>query len=383
LSRRGARRSFWPTTTQRALLEVALGPVELAAERWQELQPLDVEALEPGGFSVLPPLYERLKETVPSDPQLPRLLGIYRNVWYRNQLLLDRLGVLLPLLRQRARVEPVLAGGMSAVLRWYPRLGLRPAAQLELIVEREAAPDAIKVAGFAGWRPTSRTGGLTRLRDPSDRVLVVHHGAPSAVAAPLGSEGMRAFRERAVELEGVEGKPLVLHPADELILLCAVGARTTFPPTCQWLIDAHNLLHSAERPPAEALVERSARFHLAEPLRATLAYLTDVSESAALYQYLAPFDARPASRRDLVAFRLAGVGSSSLVGPAQMLAAHLQATGDESLARVVTQFPHSLRETWGASSALEVPVLGVRKAARLLSRPAQRPGSTRSRSASS
>ena len=135
LSRGRPRGSFWPSATQRALLEVGLGPEAKAPERWRALQPLDVTTLETGSFGLLPPLYERLHELLPDDPQLPRLFGTYRSVWYRNQLLLERLAVLLPLLRQRAGVQPLLVGGMSALLRWYPRLGLRPVPLLELIVE--------------------------------------------------------------------------------------------------------------------------------------------------------------------------------------------------------------------------------------------------------
>ncbi len=382
MSRGNRNHSFWPTTTQRALLEVVLGPAERAAERWQQLQPLNVQALERGSFALLPLLYERLREVAPEDPQLPRLLGTYRNVWYRNQLLADRLGVLLPLLRRRANVDPLLVSGMSAALRWYPRLGLRPVAQLELIIDREATADAVRVAGFAGWQATAKERVRTRLCDKSGRVLVVHHGAPAALAAPLGDEGLRGLRERSLELDGVEGAPLVLDPADELIFLCATGARTTIPPTCQWLIDVHNLLRS-QRPPAKELSERAARLHLTEPLRATLAYLADLRGPDELGASLAALEAQPASRRDRFAFQLSGVGGRFSVAPAQTLAAHLQATRDESLVRVVTRLPRSLQETWGASSPLEVPVLAVRKTARLFTRSAQSSAGERSRSASS
>jgi putative nucleotidyltransferase-like protein len=374
--------SFWPTTTQRALLEVVLGTVDRAATRWEQLQPLDVEALERGSFAMLPLLYERLREVAPDDPQLPRLLGTYRNVWYRNQLLLDRLGVLLPLLRKRAHVEPLLVSGLSAALRWYPRLGLRPVAQLELIVERQAAKDAVQVAGYAGWGATGRERVRTRLRDKSGRVLVLHHGVPAALAAPLGDQGIHHLRERSLELDAVDGAPLVMDPTDELILLCATGARTTHPPTCQWLIDVHHLLRS-QRLPAEELAQRAAGFHLAEPLRATLAYLAGLRGEDELGEHLAALDAHPASRRDRFAFRLSGVGGRFSVAPAQVLAAHLQATGDESLVRVITLLPRSLQETWGASSPFEVPVLAARKTARLFTRPAQASAAERSRSASS
>jgi putative nucleotidyltransferase-like protein len=382
VSRISRGHSFWPSTTQRGLLEVVLGPVEQAAARWKALQPLDVEALEPGSFALLPLLYERLREVAPDDPQLTRLLGTYRNVWYRNQLLLDRLAVIVPLLRRRARVEPLLVSGLSAALRWYPRLGLRPVAQLELIVERDAGGKAVQVAGYAGWRVTGGGRVRTRLRDASGRVLVIHHGAPAAVAAPLGEQGMRGLRERALELGGVDGAPMVLDPADELIFLCATGARTTLPPSCQWLIDVHNLLRSC-RPPAEEVAERAARFHLAEPLRATLAYLAGLPGADGLGEHLAALVAQPASGRDRLAFMLSGVGGRFSVGPAQTLAAHLQATGDESLVRVVTRLPRSLQETWGASSSLEVSVLAARKTARLFTKPAQESAAERDRSASS
>jgi hypothetical protein len=202
------------------------------------------------------------------------------------------------------------------------------------------------------------------------------------VAAPLGDEGLRGLRERALELGGVEGAPLVLDPVDELIFLCAAGARTTIPPTCQWLIDIPHLLRS-QRLPAEELAERAAHFHLAEPLRATLAYLADLLGPDDLRAQLAALEAQPASRRDRLAFQLSGVGGRFSVAPAQTLAAHLQATGDESLVRVVTRFPRTLQQTWGASSPLEVPVLAARKTVRLFTRSAQPSTGERSRSASS
>jgi hypothetical protein len=377
--------SFWPTPTQRALLEIALGPVENAAARWRALQPLDVATLEPGGFGLLPLLYERLSEVVPDEPQLPRLLGTYRSVWYRNQLQIEALAVLLPLLRQRGHVEPLLIGGMSALLRCYPRLGLRPVPQLELMVERETAADAVTVAGYAGWRPTRQAYLFTRLRDESGRFLLIHHGAPLAVAGPLGGEeGLRRFRERALELPQVEeGAPLVVvGSADELLFLCACGARTTVPPSCQWLIDVYRLLRSAQIS-AEEVAERARRFHLVEPVRATLAYLAELGETDGLEEFLVQLGTQRTSRRDRLAFLLAGAGGRRAVPPAQALAIHLQATADDPLHRVVTSLPRALQQSWGARNLLEVSTLALGKTARLFGPAVQTGAADRSRSASS
>lgn len=380
---RGRRRgSFWPSATQRALMEVGLGPAERAAARWQALQPLDVTTLETGSFGLLPLLYERLREAVPDDPQLPRLFGTYRSVWYRNQLLLDRLAVLLPLLRRRADVEPLLVGGMSALLRWYPRLGLRPVPVLELIVDRELAADAVKVSTYAGWQPTGRSRYATFLRDESRWVLVVHHGASPALVGPLGDEGSAALRERAIKLDGVEHTPLVLDPADELLFACATGARTVAMRTCQWLVDVYGLLRSPEAPAPDALLERARPAHLVAPVRATLHYLAEIVEDEVLSAHLAAFDAEPLQRRDRVSFALAGVGSG-LAGTAQVLATYLQATADDSALDAAVGLPRHLQERWGAKSLAEVPVLALRKALRLVIPQARASAPDRNRSASS
>jgi hypothetical protein len=384
LSHAAARGSFWPSPTQRALLQIALGPPEKAAVRWHALQPLDVTTLETGSFGLLPLLYERLGEVAADDPQLPRLFGTYRSIWYRNQLLLERLAILLPLLRQRAHVEPLLVGGMSALLRWYPRLGLRPVPQLDLIVERGASADALKVAGYANWRPSGTARAFTPLRDESGRVLVIHHGAPPALAGPLADESLTGLRERARELEDVEGNPVVLDAADELLFACGTGARTAFIRTCQWLVDVHRLLHSSEAPPPDRVLEGARRAHLVEPVRATLRYLADVVEDDVAGEHAAAFDGERVSRRDRAAFRLGGLGGRRLSGTAQIFAAYLQATADEPPLRAAAGLPRHLQERWGAESLARVPLLALRKTTRLLgSRVQAAPPGDRNRSASS
>lgn len=377
------RGSFWPSPTQRALLDVVLGPVDQARPRWETLQPLDITTLEMGSFGLLPLLYERLHQIKPDEPQLPRLFGTYRSVWYRNQLFLDRLTVLLPLLRQRARVQPLLVGGMSSLLRWYPGLGLRPVPQAELIVERETVADVVKVAGYAGWQAAQQTPMLTRLRDEGGRLLVIHHGLPLPVAGPLRQDGLRLFRGRALELSEVEAAPLVAHAADELLFTCALGARTVALPSCQWLIDVHHLLQSGELPAAEEVLDRASRFHLVAPLRATVAYLAEICDQALTRKLLSRLDAQPTGRRDRLAFRLAAAEGRRKVPSAQLLSIHLQATADEPFLRVVTRLPRTLQDFWGARNLWQVSTLSLRKIARLVGRASKSSPTVRSDSASS
>ncbi len=375
--------SFWPTAIQRSLLEVALGPGEEASVRWQALQPLEVTTLETGSFGLLPLLYERLRDIAPDDPQLPRLFGTYRSVWYRNQLLLDRLAVLLPLLRQRAHVEPLLVGGMSALLRWYPRLGLRPVPQLDLIVEPERAAETVEVSTYAGWRAAGQTRSSTILRDESERVLVVHHGAPPAVAGPLTETAASALRERSLELADAEGVPRVLDAADEILFACAMGARTMPVQTCQWLVDVHRVLHSQGAPTPDVLLERARRVRLVAHVSATVRYLAEIADDEVLQEYTTAFDTEPLGQRDRIAFALAGVNGSRLAGTAQVLALYLQTTGDDPPLRAVARLPRHLQERWEVKSLAGVPLVALQKTLGLLSPQARPSAPERNRSASS
>jgi Uncharacterised nucleotidyltransferase len=354
------RASFWPDARQRALLQVALGPEEEAAARWRALQPLDVGRLPTGSFALLPPLHERLASVAPDDPQLPLLQGTYRNTWYRNQLLLDRLASLLPRLAVHG-VDALVVGGAAAVRRWYPSLGSRPVAPLELIVSPDSLARVRAACTASGWRPAGARPSYVRFVGDAGAPLVVHSGAPASLAGPLGPQrGYEALREHA------HGEPLLLDPADELLRLCATGARTVLPSSCQWLVDAHRLLSSDEAPRVERVLERARRFRVLEPLRATLLYLAETLGETGLEEYVEPLAGARGNRRERLAFRLAALPAGRVTAPVQLVATHLQASSDGPLSRAVTRLPRHLQETWRTTTTAEAMAVGLRKTTRLL-----------------
>jgi hypothetical protein len=363
--RPGLRGSFWPTPTQEALLRLTLGPRDRAAAIWRELDPIDVGALEAGSFCVLPLLYESLSDVAPDDPRLPRLLGTYRNTWYKNHLLLERLAALLPDLRERG-IEPLLVGGAAIARRWYPKLGCRPVPEVELIVDVDAGPDVREAARLAGWRPAGRTRIRGRFVDAGGRVLVVHEGAPPLVAGPVDRVvAHHALRDAAQEHEVFDESVLVLQPSDELLFICALGARTLVFPSVQWLLDTSKLLASPDRPAAGIALARARAFHLVEPLRDTVAYLAQVSEAPWIDEYLDALAAEPVLRRDSLAYRLGGAGTTRLGGMPLTLGSHLRASSTEPLPRVISRFPHHLQETWEAESVRQLPAIALKKLTRL------------------
>ncbi len=184
--RDGLTGSFWPTPVEEKLLRLAFARPEQVPELWGGLKSLRIERLGMGSLCLLPLAYARLLEAGGEDERLPRLKGSYQNVWYRNQLLLDSISTLVDELRS-AHVEPVVFGGIAVATRYYPQLGLRPAARLELAVAPRDRQAAARAFQRLGWRSTADgAAGATRFEARDGAVeAVLHVGAPRYFAGPV------------------------------------------------------------------------------------------------------------------------------------------------------------------------------------------------------
>jgi Uncharacterised nucleotidyltransferase len=357
----GLSGTFWPTSTQEELLRLVLGERDRISSRWQSLQPLDIETLQVGSFCLLPLLYRRLSEVGVLDPRMPHLGGTYRSTWYRNQLRLERLSKLVEAARTRG-IEPIVSGGASLAVVWYPQLGFRPIPQIDVMVRREQGEGARQAAFEAGWQPAGDWADFHRFTGEDGAVLVVHVGVPPYLAG--ASDAAAAFEAFA---GGAQGRRLgdvdvpTLNRCDELLFACGLGARVAVP-SIQWLLDAYHLLVARDPLDTRGLLERAREFRLVLPLRETLAYLDDVSEALDIGDLRAGVDAEPITRRDVLAYRLAGASGRRLGGMPQTLALHSRATADDSLARAIGKLPGHLRTIWGIDSATKVPIVATRKA---------------------
>jgi Uncharacterised nucleotidyltransferase len=344
---------------------VVIGPIEKSASRWHRMQPLDIRSLEEGSFGLLPLLYERLSVVASDDPSLSLLGGIYRSTWYRNQLALERVAALLAALRD-TKVNAVLVGGAALLVRWYPRVGSRPVPLLEVMVAPGAGETAREVAISHGWRPAGRTRLRRRFVDTDGRVLAIHEGAPPQVSGPLGSD--RAFEimhSSAQNRRVLEETALVLAPTDELMFLCGEGARTTLPPTVQWLLDLALLLNSNERPTPHDILARARLFRLASPVRDALVYISEIGELPGLADHVCALVGEPVRRRERVAYHLSGMEVGRFGGLPLVVGAHFRATMNDDLPHSLLTLPAYFVDVWEADSIRQLPALAARKFRRL------------------
>jgi hypothetical protein len=354
-------------------MRLALVPGVDVEESWRDLQPLDLETLEPGTFALLPLVYRRLDDAGVRESRLSRLAGIYRSNWVKNQLQLERLPSLLGAL-QDAGVEPLLVGGAAVATRYYAQLGLRPILQLEILVSPSAGADAAAAISKAGWRLVERGGRTSRFHDESTTTsAVLYEGLPTYFLGPVESTAaVAALRGAAAERAVGGASALTLSPADELLLTCGLGARKTIAPQAQWLVDAHHILAAGDLDDTR-LVARARAHRLVPPLRETLTYLTRAATpGAAANEILRTLDQERPDRRDGLAYRLAANGLGPLGSPPEALLEHARQSLDQPLPAALRSLPSFMRDVWELDGVGQVPPVAARKILRRMRRAATR-----------
>jgi hypothetical protein len=261
--------TFLPTLEQHHLLRASLlrdvASVHESFERWKSL--VHIDAIDQGSMRLLPLLYRNLKRLSIDDPLMPRLKGVYRQVWFRNQLILEHGQRALRTL-STANIPATVLKGAALIETVYEEPALRPMEDFDVLVSREHFRRAVEAMLAADWvfHPP--------LFDPEPHFVFQH------------AVGFR--RDGGGELDlhwSAMGLPMdfsigPLTPADQLLQICTHATRFNpdIPPI-RWAADAFLLLANAPFP-WDALVERARARRLSLVMLRALEYLRDGLEVA-------------------------------------------------------------------------------------------------------
>jgi hypothetical protein len=241
----------WPTPVQTLLLRAALLEAPAALQAWTAWKDaIDFDAIDSASFRLLGLAYRNLTRigVDPSDSLLPRLKGIYRHFWTRNQLVLKRKTDLLRALNE-ADIPTMLLKGAALTLSVYHDFGVRPMEDFDLMVPREHVPQAMDLLEKFGWN--------SEVHHPRDLPQSIHacsfrNADASCIDLhwrlchlPASEEFERTLwqQDMPATLQGMT----VAVPGwtDQFLHTCAHGPQFKIVSPIRWLADAFHILREA------------------------------------------------------------------------------------------------------------------------------------------
>ncbi len=294
----------WLNPAQLALLRAASLDGDEALEAWQEwLRRQNIQTVDPGSFAILPKLFRNLRRLGVDHPLIPRLRGIYKYTWSRNQAARRDLKHAIQLM-DRAGIQAIVLKGVPLLLYYYRDFGARPMSDIDLLVapeQLEAAADVLRKAGWKAERPFPPPPLRPYLHGvPFGHPKFRHvdlHWRPFTEDCP--SEADTKFRSRVIECD-VDGVSVRMpDTTDLLILTCFHGRKSDPQAVCRWLMDAQLLVRDAS-PAIEwtELMARARDYGLTLPVRESLLYLHQTFPSIVPTEGLQIMESTPVSEED-------------------------------------------------------------------------------------
>jgi hypothetical protein len=368
--------SFWPTASQRLLRTVAFGDEERSGAAWTALKPkFDLDRLEPGSFTIMPLVYRALAAAAPAEPLLPRLKGIYRSIWARNTLLLERTAETFDAFEQQG-IPALALGGLPLGLRYYSDLGSRRTENTVALAAQSDAHAIPAALAAARWFPRPDLDAWHGAAARAPRYFADRDGNILVVVTSLGFDVLlesepREALGRFLPNAGTQtvGTAQVGLPSltDALFALCVSGPRVGPLRSVQWLVDAATLIRSTG-----GEIDWARFVSLGLESRQALRLTDAVAQIAAVPDVRVPdgvvdeLRGARATRRDRLIFRGSGRATSRLGALPLFVAEHLAAHPDTTPATAVLSLPGYLRERWSLGSLRAVPLAASRKAIRAL-----------------
>ncbi len=367
----------WPTASQELLLKASLLTGARALAAWQSWKAsVDIEQLDPGSYRMVPLLYRNLHDLGVRDPLMQRFKGIYRKTWYQNQLLVGGLLRILEVFRS-AEIEVMTLKGIALILHHYKEVGLRPMADIDLLVRPADTKRAIEVLAGLGYCPTDRP-----IDGFGDAFIASVNAYNFAIAdgphvdlhwhvfldnlAPDADGPFWVGREQ-IRVQGVEVG--VMSPTDLLFHVCVHGASWNITPPFRWVADAVTILrNSPSGIDWDRLTWHAARLQLVLPLKQTLGYLEGLLETELPEQAVRKLARTRVSITERVGRRVKTQSAASL-GPLEPLWSyyirHFRPRIEQGgIWHALRTFPAFLQSNWQLDHLWEIPHQGVLRAAR-------------------
>jgi len=344
---------YWPTPQQHLWLRAALLPGDAARDAWRRVAgTLAPARWDDASESLLPLAYVNLARLGVLDEGMAALKERYVLTWSENQRSFHGA---LPLLQafEQAGIDAVVLKGLALVARFYRDPGVRPMADVDVLVRPPDVERAAALAVRLGWLPRYRlTPAFLRVKHaaPFDHPAGIACDLHWRVFEEAGMDGADEEFRAAAEPVTFQGAHLrVLSPTEQLLHVCAHAARWSPVPSVRWVTDAAVILREAPID-WERFVVHAARRRFVLRMRQMLGYLRGALDCPIPPSVEADLARRPVSMLERLEHRVRR-REHRLLGELPVYVFNCF-RGEPHPLRAL---PGYLRDAWGLGSLAEVP----------------------------
>jgi len=377
MKRPGYDGDCWPDELQTAVLRAALCDADTAVREWRALQPTLVldDLRDPEVHRLLPLVHHNLSRLGVVDDDFPRLRGIQRRTWFENQ---QRIHEVKPTLRalQDAGIDVLLLKGLPLALLYYEDVGLRPMADVDVLIPYSTFDLTLDLLEADGWRDLGLDISRDRRRrmyhgagmqHPDGRSLDVHWQLALPFVLPHAeSESNDDFFRDAVPISLGDVDLLTLNPADMLLHVVVHGLWSGSAANARWCADATVVIQRAgDTLDWGRLLDQTVRRDLVIPVSNALRFVEDVLGAPVPPWVINELAAVEVSRRTRRAYRVIlrdPTGPAVIGGLRGTQAYWARQSAKWGTLRAAREFPAFLQDNWNLDHPAQVPVEAVRKA---------------------
>ncbi|MCP4399603.1 MAG: nucleotidyltransferase family protein [bacterium] len=294
----------WLTPYQELLLRAIFLQKEDGLQAWEQwISRVDIDTLDSDSYQLLPQLYQNLNRYGIEHPAIPRMKGMYRYTWSKNQQLIYQVAPLLEMLYETG-IRPLLLGDAVMAANYYNDYGLRRIDSIEFYVPESQVVATIGQCKEVCWIPVKPIPEASfvyyvsnhhrcRFNNESGQSCILHW---RLFPPYLHMRSEDIFWNDAVPLiqKNVQGS--TLNSADQLLYLSIHGIALKRLPSLQWIADMMTILHAAQGEiDWQRLLIQAERLHMVLSMRMGLSYLHETFDAPIPLHILRRFKLLPVS----------------------------------------------------------------------------------------
>jgi hypothetical protein len=263
----------FPDATEEAFLRLVLAPDAEFRPRWDAWRRVTVfDEIPFAVLRALPMLHLRLAALSIEDGEITgRIRGVYRQAWFRNQLLLDRTATIVADFA-KAGIPVMLLKGVAMMTDVFPSAGARMTNDADLLVREQDVEAAVAGLRKAGWHQVGLAlsdavefaGAHTALSHAAtfempDRAKLDLHWQAFHNAAELHPLRLLLLRKPPAQTAlteaqwsrarpgHIKGVPVLLQSLEDMLLHTMVhGARGNAHRPFRWVLDAAAIIATGQ-----------------------------------------------------------------------------------------------------------------------------------------